>query len=84
MFKELFEEINEDANLSIIAQAIKGKGLFDMDKPLKQAGFKTTSMGYTALKVTKGSKNYMIASEKNAEPGDGDIVQDGIVIGVWK
>ncbi|MCD6435623.1 MAG: hypothetical protein J7L15_04480 [Clostridiales bacterium] len=79
------KEINEDANLSIIAQAIKGKGLFDMDKPLKQAGFKTTSMGYsasTALKVTKGSKNYMIAFEKNAEPGD--IVQDGIVIGVWK
>lgn len=86
MFKEIFEEssINEDAVLQTIAKAVKGYGLFDMDKPLKKAGFKTTSMGYSALKVTKGSKSYMIASEKNADAGDSDIVQDGMVIGVWK
>ena len=80
----MFKEIFEDATLQAIATAVKGKGLFDMDKPLKKAGFKTTSMGYSALKVTKGSKSYMIASEKNTEAGPGDIVQDGMVIGVWK
>ena len=80
MFTELF---TEDTNLTKIAQAVKGKSLFDMDKPLKKAGFKTTSYGYSALKVTKGSNSYMITSTKNADAGDGDITQDGYVIGVW-
>ena len=78
MFKEIFTEATDIEN---IAKAIKGKSLFDMDKPLKKAGFKTTSMGYSALKVTKGSKSWYIASEKNAEAGDNDIIQDGYIIG---
>ena len=83
MFKEILEQEIKDTNLQKIAQVVKGLGLFDMDRPLKKAGFKTTSMGYSALKVSKGSKSYMIASEKNAEAGPGDIIQDGMIIGVW-
>ena len=64
-----------------IAQAIKGTDLFGMEKPLKKAGFKTSFMGYSVLKVTKGSETFYIASEKNAEPGSNDIIQDGYVIG---
>ena len=79
MFKELF---TESGDIEKIAAAIKGKSLFDMDKPLKKAGFKTTSMGYSAIKVTKGSTSWYIASEKNAEAGKDDIVQDGYVIGL--
>lgn len=78
MFKEIF---TESSDIQKIAQAIKGKSLFSMDAPLKQAGFKTTSMGYSVLKVTKGSKSWYISSEKNADAGPGDIVQDGYVIG---
>ena len=73
--------IVESSDIQNIAAAIKGKSLFDMDKPLKKAGFKTTSMGYSAIKVTKGSSSWYIASEKNAEAGSDDIVQDGYVIG---
>ena len=76
-----FTDYITEGDIEKIAQAIKGKGLFDMDKPLKKAGFKTTSMGYRALKVTKGSKTWFIASEKNADAGDNDIIQDGYVIG---
>jgi len=82
MFKEVFTE-STDQNLIKIAQAIKGTDLFDMSTPLKKAGFKTKAMGYTALKVTKGKDEYMIASEKNADAGEGDITQDGYVIGTW-
>ena len=79
-FKELFEaEINEGAQ--DVANIIKGKSLFDMDKPLKKAGYKTSFMGSSVLKATKKGESFMIASEKNAEAGDGDVVQDGYVIG---
>ncbi len=80
MFKEIFTE-STDPVMAKIAQAIKGESLFDMEAPLKRAGFKTSFLGYSVLKVSKGSNTYMIASEKNAEPGANDIVQDGYVIG---
>lgn len=76
-----FKNFISESDIEKIAKAVKGKGLFDMDKPLKAAGFKTTSMGYSTLKVTKGSKTWYIASEKNAEAGDNDIIQDGFIIG---
>jgi len=48
-------------------------GLFDMDKPLKSAGFKTrsvsTNAGY-ALIVQKGSNKVVIGNKKMFEPGD--------------
>ncbi len=75
------EKVLVEGDIENIAKAVKGKSLFDMDKPLKKAGFKTTSMGYTAIKVTKGSNSWYIASEKNAEAGEDDIIQDGYVIG---
>lgn len=80
MFKELFTE-STDPIATKIAAAIKGTDLFSMDKPLKKAGFKTSFLGYSVLKVTKGSSEYWIASEKNATAGTNDIVQDGYVIG---
>ncbi len=82
MFKEVFTE-STDQNLIKIAQAIKGFSLFDMSKPLKKAGFKTDAMGYRALMVIKGKDEYMIASVENADAGEGDIIQDGYVIGTW-
>ncbi len=82
--QETKDLIESDANLEAIAKAVKGtKGLFSMDKPLKKAGFKTTPMGYSFLKVQKGKDSYMIGSVKNADAGDGDIIQDGYVIGKW-
>ena len=82
-FKELFEAENVEVNEGVedVAKAIKGKSLFDMDKPLKAAGYKTSFMGSRVLKATKKGESFMIASEKNAEAGDGDITQDGYVIG---
>ena len=82
-FRKLFEgenvEVNEGAQ--DVANIIKGKSLFDMDKPLKKAGYKTDFMGMGFLKATKKGESFLIASEKNAEAGKGDVVQDGYVIG---
>ena len=78
MFKELFESQGMEQE---IADIIKGLTLFDMEKPLKKRGFKVVSMGYSVLKATKKGSSYYIASEKNSEAGEGDIVQDGYVIG---
>lgn len=80
MFKEMFTE-STDPVLTKIAKAIKGENLFDMEAPLKRAGFKTSYLGYSVLQVQKGSSKYWITSEKNAEAGDNDIIQDGYIIG---
>ena len=72
---------NVDANMTKIAQAIKGKTLFDFPSVLKKNKIKAIAMGYTAVKATVKGKDYFIASEKNVEDkGDTYLVQDGYVI----